>query len=141
MIRVICIALILMLSSQANAQTGTHQEQIYAARDRVMPALVHIQPVIKDYRTGELKKQSVVGSGVIFHADGYVVTNYHVAGKSERIICTLADKEQVPATFVGGDPPTDLAVLKLDLESYEGTLSVAKLGTSATVGVGQVVVA
>lgn len=73
------------------------QDLIYQARDKVLPALVHIQPVVKDYNTGELKKQSVVGSGVIFHPDGYVVTNYHVAGKAERIICTLNDKEQVTA--------------------------------------------
>ena len=69
------------------------QASIYKARDEVLPALVHIQPVVKDYNTGELKKQAIVGSGVIFHPDGYVVTNYHVAGKSVRIICTLFDKE------------------------------------------------
>lgn len=131
----------LLLFGSSPARTQTFQEEIYAARDKVLPALVHIQPVIKDYRTGELKKQAVVGSGVIFHKDGYVVTNYHVAGKALRIICTLNDREQVPAVYVGGDPSTDIAVVKLQLENFSGTLSVATLGNSDLVEVGQQVLA
>ncbi len=126
----------------AVAQTPADlQEQIYRARDRVLPALVHIQPVIKNYDTGELEKQAVVGSGVIFHEDGYVVTNYHVAGRAMRIICTLYDKEQVEATLVGGDPMTDLSVIKLDLSDYTRPLPVAEFGDSDSVGVGQYVLA
>ncbi|RKX25585.1 MAG: peptidase S1, partial [Candidatus Zixiibacteriota bacterium] len=116
-------------------------QQIYDARDKVLPALVHIQPVIKDYRTGELKKQAIIGSGVIFHSDGYVLTNYHVAGKAVRIICTLHDKEQVPAEYVGGDPSTDIAVLKLQLNDYHGEIITAELGDSDVLQVGQHVMA
>ena len=123
------------------AQTLVYQEQVYQARDRVMPALVHIQPVVEDYRTGELKKQAVVGSGVIFHPDGYVVTNYHVAGKARRIICTLGDREQMSADYVGGDPSTDIAVLRLRLDEHDGEIAVAELGDSDSVQVGQQVLA
>lgn len=138
----ITAALALAMSPTARAQaTNDHQTQIYNARDRVLPALVHIQPVIKNYNTGEEEKQEVVGSGVIFHPDGYVVTNYHVAGKAERIICTLYDKEQLPAEFVGGDPSTDLSVIKLDLSAYNGSLTVAEFGNSDSVQVGQFVLA
>ena len=141
---VVALALIgfacLGATPQIQAQKSV-QQRIYDARDRVYPALVHIQPVIKDYRTGELKKQAVIGSGVIFHPDGYVVTNYHVAGKAVRIICTLHDKEQVPAEYIGGDPSTDLAVLKLDLSQYSGEISVAAFGDSDTAQVGQQVLA
>ncbi len=119
----------------------TSQAAIYRARDKVLPALVHIQPVVKDYNTGELKKQEVVGSGVIFDAEGHVVTNYHVAGKAERIICTLSDKEQVTAQYVGGDPSTDVAVIKLNLDTYKGKLHVAEFGNSDSVQVGQYVMA
>ncbi len=122
-------------------QASDFQAQILSARDKVMPALVHIQPVIKNYVTGQLEKQAVIGSGIIFHADGYVVTNYHVAGKSERIICTLEDKELVPAEYIGGDPMTDLAVIKLDLSKYSGTIHVAEFGDSDTTEVGQYVLA
>jgi len=131
----------LILATGAAAQQVSFQEKIYRARDKVYPALVHIQPVIKDYNTGELKKQAVVGSGVIFHPDGYVVTNYHVAGKAERIICTMYDKEQVQAEYIGGDPSTDIAVIKLDLAEYIGRISVAEFGRSDELQVGQQVLA
>jgi serine protease Do len=124
-----------------NAKVLPQQEDIYKARDKVLPALVHIQPVITDYRTGKLRKQSVVGSGVMFHKDGYVVTNFHVAGKAERIICTMYDKEQVKAELVGGDPLTDIAVIKLDLSEYDGPLEVAEFGDSDSLQVGQYVLA
>ena len=140
--RTICIAIALLLVvSSGAAATTPIQGEIFSARNRVMPALVHIQPVVTDYRTGKMIKQSVVGSGVIFHEDGYVVTNYHVAGKAERIICTLNDKEQVKAELIGGDPLTDLAIIKLDLSEYKGRLSVAEFGDSDELQVGQYVLA
>ncbi len=120
---------------------GNAQQEIFRARDKVMPALVHIQPVLKNYNTGELEKKAVIGSGVIFHPEGYVVTNYHVAGRAERIICTLYDKEQVTAELVGGDPPTDIAVIKLHLEDPAGRLHVAEFGDSDSLQVGQYVLA
>ena len=136
----IAIAVLLTASIAVGAPTA-FQTQVYRARDLVLPALVHIQPVVKDYQTGELKKQAVVGSGVVFHPDGYVVTNYHVAGRALRIICTLSNKEQLPAEYVGGDPATDIAILKLDLSEYDGELAVAALGDSDSVQVGQQVLA
>ncbi|HUV30828.1 MAG TPA: trypsin-like peptidase domain-containing protein [Acidobacteriota bacterium] len=139
--KAIFILLAAAAPAPACASAASIQQQIYTARDMVLPALVHIQPVIKDYNTGELKKQAVIGSGVIFHPDGYVVTNYHVAGKAERIICTLFDKEQVPAEYIGGDPPTDVAVLKLDLSEHQGDVPVAVLGNSDSIQVGQQVLA
>jgi len=126
---------------QAQTPPESYQERVYLARDRVLPALVHIQPVVEDFRTGEQKKLAIVGSGVIFHPDGYVVTNYHVAGKAKRIICTLSDREQLPADYIGGDPSTDIAVLKLRLDDYHGTIHVADLGDSDSVQVGQQVLA
>ncbi|UCC44134.1 MAG: trypsin-like peptidase domain-containing protein [Candidatus Zixiibacteriota bacterium] len=141
MTRIVCTLLLTAATVVGQSSADLPQQRIYRARDRVLPALVHIQPVIKDYRTGELKKQSVIGSGVIFSSEGYVVTNYHVAGKAERIICTLSDKEQVPAVFVGGDPSTDLAVLRLKLEDYHGSIHVAEFGTSEAIEVGQQVLA
>jgi len=133
--------LVVWASGPLSLAQPVDQQTIYQARDRVMPALVHIQPVIKNYFTGELEKQAVVGSGVIFHPDGYVVTNYHVAGKAVRIICTLSDKEQVPAEYIGGDPMTDLAVIKLDLSRYSGEIHVASFGDSDALRAGQYVLA
>ncbi len=135
----ICLLFTMMLV--VGVEANTVQQDIFYARDKVMPALVHIQPVIKNYNTGELEKQAVIGSGIVFHADGYVVTNYHVAGKAERILCTLADRELVPAEFVGGDPLTDIAVIKLDLSEYTGKIVTAEFGDSDSVAVGQYVIA
>ncbi len=138
------ILLILLLITPALSSVGQVlplQENIYRARDKVLPALVHIQPVITDYRTGKLRKQSIVGSGVVFHKDGYVVTNFHVAGKAERIICTMYDREQVKAELIGGDPLTDIAVIKLDLSEYNGPLAIAEFGDSDSLQVGQYVLA
>lgn len=138
---VVVWSLLAATNISAGMPGGVAQEEIFHARDKVMPALVHIQPVIKNYNTGELEKRAVIGSGVIFHPDGYVVTNYHVAGKAERIICTLYDKEQVTAELVGGDPLTDIAVIKLHLEDHTGKIQVAEFGDSDSLQVGQYVLA
>ncbi|MFQ5608482.1 MAG: S1C family serine protease, partial [Candidatus Zixiibacteriota bacterium] len=139
---VLCVASLISVGlCPSDLPAQSLQKSVYRARDRVLPALVHIQPVVSDYRTGKLQKQSVVGSGVVIHPAGYVVTNFHVAGKADHIVCTMADKEQVRATLVGGDPPTDLAVIKLDLSGYRGHLNVAEFGDSDSLQVGQQVIA
>lgn len=141
MLRASQIGILVSILIVSGVSASTVQEQIYFARDRVLPALVHIQPVVKNFNTGEMEKREVIGSGVIFHRDGYVVTNYHVAAKAERIICTLADREIVTAEYIGGDPLTDLAVLKLDLSKYNGTIGQAEFGDSDSIAVGQYVIA
>lgn len=77
------------------------------------------------------------GSGVIISEDGYIVTNYHVIAKAERIMVYLADGREVEAAVRGSDPDTDLAVLKINAEN----LPVSVLGDSNLVKVGELVVA
>ena len=104
------------------------QTRVFRARDRALPALVNVQPVLDVYRGGRRRRSTATGSGVIVREDGLVVTNFHVAGHARKIYCTLADKTRVPATLLGGDPATDLAVLRLDLKA------VARLGGRAGAG-------
>lgn len=78
-----------------------------------------------------------VGSGVIVSADGYVLTNHHVVDGALEIRVELTDNRSFTAKVVGSDPPSDLAVLKIDAKDLP-TLS---LGDSDKVRVGDPVLA
>ncbi len=118
------------------------QKQIYYARNRVMPALVHVEPIKKVYSFGEKQHALVTGSGVIFSREGYVLTNHHVAENAEKVWCTLSNKERITATVVGSDPSTDIAVLKLNLDELtDKSVPFAPLGNSDSLEVGQIVLA
>ncbi|MGZ3606156.1 MAG: trypsin-like peptidase domain-containing protein, partial [Thermodesulfobacteriota bacterium] len=54
-----------------------------------------------------------LGSGMIIDAQGHILTNYHVAGGASKLDVTLADGSKYLATLVGGDPKTDLAVIRI----------------------------
>jgi S1-C subfamily serine protease len=79
----------------------------------------------------QVKSAQSTGSGVIITSDGYVLTNFHVAGHARETICYLSTGERVKATVVGADPWTDLAVLKIDQPDAKRkfpTISIAKSG-------------
>jgi serine protease Do len=113
------------------------QKIIATAKRRVYPTLVFVKPIQETFESGERRRTEVFGSGVIVSADGYVVTNHHVAEKAIEVNCVLGDRVQVPATVVGLDPETDLALLKLKLEPNTPALSVAEFGDSDVVEEGQ----
>ena len=56
------------------------------------------------------------GSGVIIREDGYIVTNNHVIDGATKIEVTLNNNQKYPATLVGTDPATDVALLKIEAE-------------------------
>ena len=114
---------------------------IATAKSQVYPALVFVKPIQETFVGGERQRTEVLGSGVIISADGYVVTNNHVAEKAIEVNCVLGDREQVPATVVGVDPETDLALLKLTLPDDHAPLPVAQFGDSNQVEAGQFVMA
>jgi len=58
-------------------------------------------------------KMEQTGSGVIINENGYIVTNNHVIEGAEEIEVTLYDKETFPATVIGTDPTTDLALIQI----------------------------
>ncbi len=78
-----------------------------------------------------------VGSGVIVSQDGTVLTNHHVVDGAEKIIVQMNDNKTFEAKIVGSDPPSDLAVLKIENQS----LPFLNLGNSDNVRIGDVVLA
>jgi Do/DeqQ family serine protease len=79
-----------------------------------------------------------VGSGVVVDAaKGYILTNNHVVEKATKLKVRLNDDREFDATLVGGDPETDIAVLKVDAEK----LVAVPLGDSDRLEVGDFVVA
>lgn len=78
-----------------------------------------------------------VGSGVIVNSDGYILTNHHVVDGALEIRVELTDRRTFTAKLVGSDPPSDLAVLKVDAQD----LPTISLGDSDKVRVGDPVLA
>jgi S1-C subfamily serine protease len=79
------------------------------------------------------------GSGFLWSADGYVVTNFHVVGNASRRIVRLANGDSYEGHYVGGDETQDLAVLKIDSAGLD--LKAIPIGTSGDLRVGQKVFA
>jgi serine protease Do len=77
------------------------------------------------------------GSGVVISADGYILTNNHVAGDADEIKVKLADGREFKARRVGTDSETDLALVKIDAQN----LPFATLGDSSKLEQGEWVIA
>lgn len=138
----IALSMLIKYAAASNDVIEALQNQIYEARNKVLPALVHVEPVKKIYTSGEKQRTLVTGSGVIFSPEGYVLTNHHVAENAEKVWCTLSNKERITATVVGTDPSTDIAVLKLNVDELsDKNIPFATLGNSDTLQVGQIVLA
>lgn len=103
---------------------------------KVGPAVVGVTSIKgKDF----LAPRAVTsGSGVVFDRNqGYLVTSYHVVEGAQKLIVSLDEKHQAEAKLVGGDPETDLAVLKINPVN----LPEARFGDSDRLQVGESVVA
>ncbi|HEX8921754.1 MAG TPA: DegQ family serine endoprotease [Pyrinomonadaceae bacterium] len=83
------------------------------------------------------QRATALGSGVIVSADGYILTNHHVVDGAVQIKVDLNDNRTLDAKVIGTDPPSDLAVLKVEASN----LPVLQLGNSDNVRVGDVVLA
>jgi serine protease Do len=82
-------------------------------------------------------QQRGLGSGFIVSPDGYILTNNHVAGDTDKITVKLRDGRELIAKLVGADPGTDLAVVKVDAKD----LPTVQFGDSLGLEVGETVIA
>jgi serine protease Do len=107
----------------------------------ISPAVVTIQAegvTSTDPTTGMTGQGTAVGSGVIFDANGLILTNHHVvSGDPSKLTVTLKDGRSFNASVYGVDTLTDLAIVKVDATG----LPTAPMGDSATIEVGQQAIA
>ena len=124
----------------AARQSPPAEPDIEAALAKVSPSLVRIHVVTYAYEEGRELKREASGSGTIITPEGHVLTNHHVAGRTRSIICTLANREEVPADLVGTDPLSDIAIIKLRPASPR-TFPAARFGDASRLKVGDSVMA
>ena len=142
------------LSSGALALYQTALEDIYA---RVNPAVVNIRVVEQQSGSSSGSQSSPsfgmpggqgnsgqqysqgLGSGFVWDTQGHIVTNNHVVDGATKIEVMFADGSIVPATLVGADPDSDLAVIKVDVAAEK--LTPVQVADSTQVKVGQIAIA
>ena len=143
----------------ASAEVASVQGSYADLVARVSPAVVTIRstertrsaqqfpfmddPTFREFFGDRLPQQQTprqvqgVGSGVIINSEGYILTNHHVIDGALEIKVELNDNRTFTAKLVGSDPPSDLAVLKIE----ERNLPTVSMGDSDKVRVGDFVLA
>lgn len=134
------LACVAVAHSATAGQRTPSDPEIRTALARVSPSLVRIHVVTYEYEEGREIKREAAGSGTIISADGHVLTNHHVAGRTRTLMCTLADREEIPADLIGTDPLSDIAIIKLRPAKPQ-TFPVARFGDVAKLKVGDPVMA
>jgi putative serine protease PepD len=100
---------------------------------------IHSTSYARDF-LGFVEPQEGSGSGSIIDQQGNILTNYHVIEGAQKLSVSLGGSKDYAATVVGGDPDTDLAVIRL-IEKPAGPLTVVPMGDSDKLAVGQKVLA
>jgi S1-C subfamily serine protease len=105
--------------------------------DQVAPSVVAINVRKAGVEARDSADPEGAGSGVVIAPDGFILTNNHVVEKMSKVSVTLTDGRTLRADIIGTDPATDLAVIRVSTDR----LSIAELGNSDTLRVGQLAIA
>lgn len=121
--------------------TATEEQNNIEVYRALSPGVVfiHSTSYARDF-FGFMEPQEGSGSGSILDQQGNILTNYHVIAGAQKLSVSMGGKKDYPAVVVGGDPDTDLAVIRLT-EKPAGPLTVVPMGDSDKLVVGQKVLA
>jgi len=117
-----------------------YSQAVVNAVDRIGPAVVSVgmaRRAPERLRRRGLDELKGAGSGLVIAPDGFILTNSHVVSSADRIDVRFPDGHEMPASIVGNDPHSDLAVLRVAASG----LPSAELGDSSRLRVGQLVIA
>jgi S1-C subfamily serine protease len=126
------------ITDPANSTDEQNNIEVYRA---LSPGVVfiHSTSYARDF-FGFVEPQQGSGSGSILDQQGNILTNYHVIAGAQKLSVSMGGKKDYAATVVGGDPDTDLAVIRLTEKPAE-PLTVIPMGDSDKLVVGQKVLA
>ena len=123
-----------------DALLDAYSRAVVSVVDAVGPAVVSIVVAPRPGGGGGRgagRAAAGAGSGVLVAPDGYVITNHHVVGEERAVEVGLSDGRVLPARRIGGDPATDLAVVRVEGSS----LPYARLASGALARPGQLAIA
>lgn len=120
---------------------ATNEQNNIEVYKAISPGVVFITST--SYRQdffGQVQEGQGSGSGSVIDNQGDILTNYHVIEGAQKLSVSFGGDKKYPARVVGGDPDTDLAVIKVDAPRNQ-LLTVVPLGDSDKIVVGQKVLA
>ena len=128
---------------------AARQLSIHAIYTQAAPGVVQVtatskvttqpNPFLDPFGTPTTQTQQALGSGFVIDKAGHIVTNYHVVQGANRVEVSFSNDERLPATIIGRDPSTDVAVLQV--KAHSRAFDPLVLGNSDLVQVGDAVVA
>ena len=125
------------------ALLDAYSQAVVGTAEKLSPSVVKIDvSQTAKNRSGEPRERQGGGSGFVFTPDGLILTNSHVVHEATRIQVSFADGRRFPASTIGDDPATDLAVVRVDIPNNDAPgMVVAPLGDSQKLRVGQLAIA